>query len=534
MLHRAILMPVVFIAGCLHAQSSNSAKSADQMYDQATLLASTNSTRCLQLIDSILILSPQSELALKALLLQSDVLRMDKKFPQALSALQRAKPLTQQKKFSAYKGDVLLIKGSIYKDLMNDSAKLYFEEAYDIFNLSKDSLQMAKCLQWISYTQMEKGNYLAAMEYLNRVDQLTPPSAIINRLDLLINQTHTFTSVGLNNRAVALSKKTMSLIQQLPQHEINFKLLPAYGNICDAYLELGKPDSAQYYAQKAINTLYSVPSNSPFWITLATISLELDSPTIALHQIKQYQVQPNFKMYFLQKQSTLLKVYQKLNDVPNANRVAREIITNIPSVPRVVATMRIYRIVESAYAQLGDQPMAYAYLQKYFDVYQQVYNQKQVSDLLDKDFEQVLTQQRKQSELEENLLKATIANHRQQQWALIIGSGLLLVIIGLLWFRYRYLKQFNVRLNKMVDDRTHELSIKNHQLSEYAFINAHKLRAPVARIMGLLHVYQMKNSEVSAETLMNLLANETQSLDGIIRSITEAIEEKRVFDRNDL
>ncbi|MFN8886076.1 MAG: hypothetical protein ACK5WF_01330, partial [Cyclobacteriaceae bacterium] len=116
----------------------------------------------------------------------------------------------------------------------------------------------------------------------------------------------------------------------------------------------------------------------------------------------------------------------------------------------------------------------------------------------------------------------------------IIGSVLLLVIIGLLWFRYRYLKQFNMRLNKMVDDRTHELSIKNQQLSEYAFINAHKLRAPVARIMGLLHVYQMKNSDVSAETLMNLLANETQSLDGIIRSITEAIEEKRVFDRNDL
>jgi tetratricopeptide (TPR) repeat protein len=504
------------------------------MYDQATLLASTNSARSLQLIDSILILSPQSELALKALLLQSDVLRTDKKFQQALSSLQRITPFTRQKKFSAYAGDVLFTKGSIYKDLLNDSAQMYFEEAYTIFRLSKDSLQMAQCLNRISFIQMEKGNYLAAMDYLNKVDQLTPPSAILKRLDLLINQAHTFISVGLNNRAVALSKKTMSIIQQLSRLELNSRALPAFGNICDAYLQMGKPDSAQYYAQKAINTLDSIPLNSPFWITLANISLELDSPTVALNYLKQYQVKPNFKLYFLQKQSTLLRVYQKLNDTSNANRVAREIITNIPSIPRIVATMRIYRIVESAYSQLGDQPMAYAYLQKYFDVYQQVYNQKQVSDLLDKDFEQVLTQQRKQSELEENLLKATIANHRQQQWALIIGSVLLLVIIGLLWFRYRYLKQFNMRLNKMVDDRTHELSIKNQQLSEYAFINAHKLRAPVARIMGLLHVYQMKNSDVSAETLMNLLANETQSLDGIIRSITEAIEEKRVFDRNDL
>jgi hypothetical protein len=67
------------------------------MYDQATLLASTNSARSLQLIDSILILSPQSELALKALLLQSDVLRTDKKFQQALSSLQRITPFTRQK-----------------------------------------------------------------------------------------------------------------------------------------------------------------------------------------------------------------------------------------------------------------------------------------------------------------------------------------------------------------------------------------------------------------------------------------------------
>jgi tetratricopeptide (TPR) repeat protein len=260
---------------------------------------------------------------------------------------------------------------------------MYFEEAYTIFRLSKDSLQMAQCLNRISFIQMEKGNYLAAMDYLNKVDQLTPPSAILKRLDLLINQAHTFISVGLNNRAVALSKKTMSIIQQLSRLELNSRALPAFGNICDAYLQMGKPDSAQYYAQKAINTLDSIPLNSPFWITLANISLELDSPTVALNYLKQYQVKPNFKLYFLQKQSTLLRVYQKLNDTSNANRVAREIITNIPSIPRIVATMRIYRIVESAYSQLGDQPMAYAYLQKYFDVYQQVYNQKQVSDLLD-------------------------------------------------------------------------------------------------------------------------------------------------------
>ncbi len=534
MLHRAILLPVLLIAGCLHAQTSTSAHSLARLYNRAAQLATTDTAQCFQLIDSILILSPNSELALKAVLLESDVLRMDKRFQQALASLQRATPFIIQNQFSSYRGNVLLIKGSIYKDLLNDSAQFYFEEAYQIFSRAKDSLQMAQCLTRISYIQMEKGNYLAAMDYLNKVDHLTPAREVVNRLDLLINQSHTFTSVGLNNRAVALSKKTMQLIQQLSHDELNLKALPAFGNICDAYLQLGKPDSAGYYAQIALRTLDSIPSTSAFWITLASISLALDSPTVALQHIQRYHVKPSYKMYYLQKQFTLLQVYQKLNDTSNANRVAREIIAMIPSIPRIVAMMKIYRMVEIAYAQLGDQEMAYLYLQKYFDAYQQVYNQKQLSDLLDRDFEQVLAQQRMRSALEENLLKASIAYHRQQRWALIIGSILLLVIAGLLWYRYRYLKQFNARLNKMVDERTYELSIKNQQLSEYAFINAHKLRAPVARILGLLHVYQMKNSDVSAETLMNLLANETQSLDAIIRSITEAIEEKRVFDRNDL
>jgi light-regulated signal transduction histidine kinase (bacteriophytochrome) len=86
----------------------------------------------------------------------------------------------------------------------------------------------------------------------------------------------------------------------------------------------------------------------------------------------------------------------------------------------------------------------------------------------------------------------------------------------------------------MVDERTQELSMKNDQLSEYAFINAHKLRAPLARIMGLLQIYRMKDSELSTGSLMDMLTQEAHGLDVIVRSITEAIEDKRIFNRHDL
>ncbi|HRG09820.1 MAG TPA: hypothetical protein PLJ08_14690, partial [Cyclobacteriaceae bacterium] len=48
------------------------------------------------------------------------------------------------------------------------------------------------------------------------------------------------------------------------------------------------------------------------------------------------------------------------------------------------------------------------------------------------------------------------------------------------------IKDINENLEKIVHERTAELETKNKALEEAAFINAHKLRAPVASILGLV------------------------------------------------
>jgi light-regulated signal transduction histidine kinase (bacteriophytochrome) len=89
-------------------------------------------------------------------------------------------------------------------------------------------------------------------------------------------------------------------------------------------------------------------------------------------------------------------------------------------------------------------------------------------------------------------------------------------------------------LKKKVNERTQLLTIKNEQLSEYAFINAHKLRAPVARILGLVALYELKDSGLSTTAYTNMIKQEVQSLDLIVKSISDAVEEKRVFTRADI
>ncbi len=89
-------------------------------------------------------------------------------------------------------------------------------------------------------------------------------------------------------------------------------------------------------------------------------------------------------------------------------------------------------------------------------------------------------------------------------------------------------------MKKKVSARTIELTIKNEQLSEYAFINAHKLHAPVARILGLVALYELKDSGLSTTTYVNMINQEVHSLDLIVKSITNAVEDKKVFTRADI
>lgn len=86
------------------------------------------------------------------------------------------------------------------------------------------------------------------------------------------------------------------------------------------------------------------------------------------------------------------------------------------------------------------------------------------------------------------------------------------------------IKGINDNLEQLVKERTLELEKKNDALEEYAFINAHKLRSPVASILGLINL--MNKIEVSdeAKKVLEHLQDSTEKLDAIVNSITRAIE----------
>jgi tetratricopeptide (TPR) repeat protein len=93
------------------------------------------------------------------------------------------------------------------------------------------------------------------------------------------------------------------------------------------------------------------------------------------------------------------------------------------------------------------------------------------------------------------------------------------------------LQELNKNLENRIHERTNQLMVQNQKLTEYTFVNAHKLRAPVASILGLLNLVDQVNPEERAGILQHLKTCGDQ-LDKIIREISRDLE-AAIVDKKD-
>jgi signal transduction histidine kinase len=79
------------------------------------------------------------------------------------------------------------------------------------------------------------------------------------------------------------------------------------------------------------------------------------------------------------------------------------------------------------------------------------------------------------------------------------------------------------KLEGLVKMKTMKIEKKNHQLLELSYTNAHKVRAPLARILGLINLIDLDPDK--KDLYLKTLASEALLMDEIVRSVGKAIEE---------
>lgn len=96
---------------------------------------------------------------------------------------------------------------------------------------------------------------------------------------------------------------------------------------------------------------------------------------------------------------------------------------------------------------------------------------------------------------------------------------------------YEALHSTNMALEEAVQHRTAVLRTQNQQLSDYAHLNAHGLRAPLATLQGLAHLWQIGGIAPHEQAwLIDQILAEANKLDSISRDMQrklEVIEKKR-------
>lgn len=85
--------------------------------------------------------------------------------------------------------------------------------------------------------------------------------------------------------------------------------------------------------------------------------------------------------------------------------------------------------------------------------------------------------------------------------------------------------EVNENLEAIVKERTEALEGQNKVLMEYAFLNAHKLRAPLARILGIVNLMAHTREASEHGVLMKHLQASSEQLDQVVRSIGATIDQ---------
>jgi signal transduction histidine kinase len=81
---------------------------------------------------------------------------------------------------------------------------------------------------------------------------------------------------------------------------------------------------------------------------------------------------------------------------------------------------------------------------------------------------------------------------------------------------------------KELNEKNSELENKNAQLANYAFLNAHKLRAPVATLLGLVKLFENKQVEnAERDEIVKKIRDCAGDLDETVKEIRIALEKER-------
>ena len=271
----------------------------------------------------------------------------------------------------------------------------------------------------------------------------------------------------------------------------------------------------------------------------------------------------NFTRGIIMTLSTISEAHYKLGHMDECveNGVKAIEMANIEGVT-TEGIDRVANIVAEAYAALGNNASAYHYQKIHRDLHNKIYAPESYIKLAN---EQITLETEKQ-ELEKQLLEeqakanVIVIENQKRLNLIIIVAFILLSVVSFFLFRnmktksrlnYKLkekqdeilqqseelkaqaeelqaynekIKTVNATLEDLVLQRTQKIQQQNKRLMEYAYLNAHNVRGPLARILGLIYLMDKELPNDGYKSYKNMLKEAGEELDEVISEIKKKLE----------
>ncbi|WP_224998023.1 tetratricopeptide repeat protein [Cesiribacter sp. SM1] len=416
-------------------------------------------------------------------------------YTKSLENFHKALALSKEKSWLDFEAQALTNIGNVY--YFEDSLKhalAYYQQSLKLSTRSHNLKLEARNLGNIGMVHSHMANYTQAKEYLEK-------SLLISRELKLMEGT------------------CLNLL-----------------NLADLYYRQNQHDSAQYHFKNAL----------------------------ALAEKIRYT---QGKIYT---QMGLAKVYSTLQDNEEANNLLQAALALSRQVTDNNATKTILTQLSGLSAQNGNYKQALSYQREYSKLSDSLSMLAQHSE--QQHYFNLLEAERNINEnrlLKANVaardleLKASLANH-QKQLAITFASVIaVIMLIGIMVFllyhyhqskrnhdrlqqmhaaiqaqakeleeAYDKIRQHNIELEGNIQERTRQLNQQNRQLIQYAFFNAHKVRGPLARILGLVNLLPKAEHQTEFHFILDRLNESAHELDKVVHEINVILESKTVSQDN--
>ena len=143
-----------------------------------------------------------------------------------------------------------------------------------------------------------------------------------------------------------------------------------------------------------------------------------------------------------------------------------------------------------------------------------------VTTLITSSFLVALETRRKLTETNANL--ETIVNQRTLE--LTEANNTLIKLNEELALSNEEIRSLNENLENKVKERTKTINEQLSQLTKYANMNAHDVRAPLATLLGLKNLIKLENDEKAKVELANRLGKSAEELDAVINKMNRLLE----------